>query len=194
MRLLFAAVLTAAVGGTASAAPLFSDNFNTENGGTGVLNYTGFANWTVPGGSVDLIGNGFFDFYPGNGLYIDLDGSTGAGGTLKSTTVFAAGTYTLTFDLGGNARGAGNDTLTVSLGSWSEVFNVPDTFPLTTITRTFTTTGGNLSFANGGGDNQGIILDNVSVSATPEPVSLVVFGGLLAGGGWLVRRRMTARV
>jgi hypothetical protein len=30
--------------------------------------------------------------------------------------------------------------------------------------------------------------------ATPEPVSLLVFGGLLAGGGWLVRRRMKANV
>jgi hypothetical protein len=26
----------------------------------------------------------------------------------------------------------------------------------------------------------------------PEPVSLLVFGGLVAGGGWLARRRMKA--
>ena len=38
---------------------------------------------------------------------------------------------------------------------------------------------------------------NFSVNAsatTPEPVSLLVFGGLVASGGWLVRRRMKAAV
>jgi hypothetical protein len=32
-------------------------------------------------------------------------------------------------------------------------------------------------------------IDNVK---NPEPVSMLVFGGLLAGGGWLARRRMKA--
>src|SRR5579862_1829881 len=57
---------------------LLNDNFNTENGGVGQLNYTGFDNWNVSG-AVDLIGNGFFDFYPGNGLYVDMNGSPGPG-------------------------------------------------------------------------------------------------------------------
>ena len=58
-------------GFSANAGVIFSDNFNAENGGTGVLNYNSFNNWTVTDGTVDLIGNGFFDFYPGNGLYVD---------------------------------------------------------------------------------------------------------------------------
>ena len=66
MRALLAAALTAALTGAASAAPLFSDNFNAQNGGVGTLNFSGFTNWTVSNGSVDLIGNGFFDFYPGD--------------------------------------------------------------------------------------------------------------------------------
>ena len=38
--------------------------------------------------------------------------------------------------------------------------------------------------------------DNITVQASdvPEPVSLLVFGGLVAGGGWLARRRMKAAV
>lgn len=37
--------------------------------------------------------------------------------------------------------------------------------------------------------SSGVGLDGVM---TPEPVSMVVFGGLLVGGGWLARRRMKA--
>ena len=43
--------------------------------GTAALNYDAFINWTVTGGTVDLQGNGSFDFMPGNGLYVDLSGS-----------------------------------------------------------------------------------------------------------------------
>ncbi len=53
-----------------------------------MLNYAGFANWDVLDGFVDLIGNGFFDLLPGNGLYVDLDGSTGDAGKLISKTTF----------------------------------------------------------------------------------------------------------
>jgi hypothetical protein len=38
----------------ASAVVIFSDNFNTENGCVGTLNYNNFANWTVSNGTVDL--------------------------------------------------------------------------------------------------------------------------------------------
>jgi hypothetical protein len=191
MRSLLAAALTVALAGSASATVIFSDNFNAQNGGAGQLNFNAFSGWTVSNGSVDLIGAGTgFDFYPGNGLYVDLDGSTGNAGDLTANMPFAAGTYQLSFSLGGNARGGANDQVTVSLGSWSEVFNVPSNFPFTTITRTFTTTGGQLKFSHAGGDNIGAILDNVSVSTVPEPVSLLVFGGLLVGGIAAVRRRM----
>ncbi len=36
---------------------LLQDDFTAENGGAGVLNYFGFANWDVTDGSVDLLGN-----------------------------------------------------------------------------------------------------------------------------------------
>ena len=38
-------------------------------------------------------------------------------------------------------------------------------------------------------------MDNLQFSQeVPEPISLLVFGGLVAGGGWLARRRMKATV
>lgn len=43
------------------------------------LNYTGFVKWDVTRGRVDLIGHSFWDIYPGNGLYVDLQGTWGEG-------------------------------------------------------------------------------------------------------------------
>lgn len=43
-----------------------------ETTGTGVLNFTGFSNWSVLDGYVDLRGNGFMDALPCNGLYVDF--------------------------------------------------------------------------------------------------------------------------
>ena len=90
---------------TAQADVIFSDNFNSY---AYQLNWVPPANWTVTSGSVDLIGETTpFDFYPGNGRYVDLDGSTGAAGTLRTIMNFAPGTYAVSFDLGGNARNDG---------------------------------------------------------------------------------------
>ena len=47
------------------------------------------------------IGGSFgFDYYPGNGYYVDLNGSSGQYGGLLSTQVFAPGTYDVSFNLG----------------------------------------------------------------------------------------------
>src|SRR4051812_5214176 len=59
---------------------LLSDNFDAENSGNPQLNYFTFANFDVTAGSVDLIGNGYFDAYSSNGLYLDSAGSTGQPG------------------------------------------------------------------------------------------------------------------
>lgn len=45
------------------------------------LNYDGFINWDVTAGHVDLIGDGgapLYDILPGNGLYVDMCGSSAA--------------------------------------------------------------------------------------------------------------------
>jgi len=179
------------------AATIFSDNFNAEHGGTGIVNYTGFAKWNVSNGAVDLIGNGFFDFFPGNGLYVDLDGTVFKAGLLSSTPIaLATGTYTIQFALGGSHRGDTN-TVRVTLGSFlNETFTLAAGDPLATITRTITVggpTSASLTFQNDGGDNMGAILDNVSVdSATTEvpvpethSISLLAMG--LTGIGLLQR-------
>ncbi len=187
------------------AGSIFFDDFNSENGGVPTINYTGFANWDVTRGRVDLIGPGLFDAYPGNGLYVDLDGSTVGGdqaiaGRLESKTVFplAAPVYVLEFDLGGTTQTEDN-IVTVSLGSvFSETFTLPNipglgTTPFTHITRTISIaspTSGRLVFDHAGGDNYGLILDNVRLSAVPEPGSAILVGScLLLLGLWKLRSR-----
>lgn len=184
---------------SATAVPLFSDNFDGEALG---LNTT-LDNWTISDGTIDVIGNpGFFDFYPGNGRYLDLDGSSGNAGriTTNSTFSFLAGTYTLSFQLGGSTRGDTN-SVTVALGSiFSEVFTLASNAGLQTFTRTITLASaagsGALSFDHAGGDNLGLLLDDVLLdfrapTTVPEPstLALLSLGGLLAAA----RRRQSLR-
>jgi PEP-CTERM motif len=180
-----AAGFVASVSG-ANASVVFSDDFNSY--GT-QLNWVPPANWSVPVGSVELIGEAptgtQFDFYPGHGGYVDLDGSSDAAGTLQTLGSFAAGSYTLTFDLGGNARGDVDKTTTISLGDFTTSLTLPSSSSYQLYTFNFTTNGGQLSFADGAAGNQdvGHILDNVTLStAVPEPstwaMMLVGFVGL----------------
>jgi hypothetical protein len=179
--LLLSAALLLVVTSTARADLL--DNFNSENGGVGQLNYNDFANWTIAneglGGTVDLIGNGFFDFFPGNGLYIDLDGTgSGVPGLLTTKQTFAPGTYTLSFDLAGSARGL-DEHVTINFGPFSQTFFLPSTQGFTLFTETVTLTApAQLSFQNMEPGRIGAILDNVSVVSTtvPEPGGLILVG------------------
>ncbi|MGZ5927466.1 MAG: PEPxxWA-CTERM sorting domain-containing protein [Rhizomicrobium sp.] len=177
---------------SASASSVFSDNFNSYSG---QLNWAPPGNWTAPGpGTVDLIGETTsgtsFDFYPGNGGYVDLDGSNGQPGTLQTLQTFAAGKYTLTFDLGGNARGDGSKTTDFSLGSFSDSIILASGDALGFHSYTFTTSGGQLVFSDlaGGNQNIGNILDNVSLaSAVPEPSTWVMFLFGFGAIGWMLR-------
>jgi hypothetical protein len=199
MKLKSLAVLAAFLAGvalaqSAHAAVIFSDNFNGETQG---LNYTGFSQWSVTVGSVDAIGTGFYDFYPGNGNYIDLNGSTNQNGQLTSNLVFGAGTYTLSFLLGGSKGGdqgvdlPNSKTTLITLGNFSTSITLAPNAGLTSQSFTFFTTGGDLVFTSlpGGNPNVGNILDNVQVSSVPEASTWIMMLIGFAGLGLITYRR-----
>jgi len=188
---LVAAALSASA---ASGAVLLSDNFDSD---TQALNWTGDATFSSTGApaSTDLIGTGFFDLYPGHGNYVDLDGSSGIGnlpaGQLTSTASFGPGSYTLSFLLGGNARGAPDQTTTISLGDFTTSITRASGDPLKLYSFSFTTAAaGNLIFTEQGpSDQQGNILDDTILSSVPEPATWAL---MLAGMGLVgatLRRR-----
>lgn len=188
---------------------LLNDNFNSENGGIGYIgNYTSFNNWTVTAGYVDLVGTDNWDFLKTGGVYVDLDGSAGNettpfAGTLTSKQAFnlTSGTVLLQFDLAGSQRGVDENyrtnTVLVKLGDvYSEFFVLQSTDPLTTYSRYInitTDTAANLSFKSlhdgvYPGDNIGALLDNVKLTAVPEPAIIFLLGlGLVGLAG--VRRK-----
>lgn len=151
------------------ASQIFTDDIDSENGGVGEQNYTGFANWDVVEGCVDLHGPGSINPLPGFGVYIDMDGSCpieGAG-TMESKQTFdlAPGDYTLEFLMAGNNQTVGVDTLDVSVGSaGSGQFVLDWTEPLEVRGVDFTvvnSTTGKIRLAHRGADEQGILIDAI---------------------------------
>lgn len=71
---------------------------------TGEIDYSSFLNWSVINGQVNLLGNSFMDFLPGNGLYVELASSNNPA-TIESIDTFTLNpgdTYELSFSLAGN--------------------------------------------------------------------------------------------
>jgi hypothetical protein len=202
--------LIASLFGTVVALTVTSANatilsFGGENGGVPTLNYTNFADFTVSAGSVDLIGNGYFDAYPGNGLYVDLAGSTGQYGALTTIAALPAGTYDVGISLGGPIYPEGNQFGTVLDGatvSWGEgpgksyVLNdlqTQDFFFTVTLLSAEQFTIADMGLSNN--TDIGATLFGFEIAphqqsiSTPEPLTLSLFGAGLAGAAAMRRRK-----
>ncbi|MEH1943086.1 MAG: hypothetical protein V7L01_23090 [Nostoc sp.] len=122
---------------------------------------------------------------PNNGLYVDTDGSSTLAGKLESKTTFAFNVgdiLNLTFKLAGDRRNNGLNSVSVSLGSLlNETITLPSSQNFTTFTRNITVTSATtakLAFDGLGGDNIGLLLDDVKFTKTtsvPELTSIIGF-------------------
>jgi hypothetical protein len=179
-----------------AASTSLIDNFEAENAHNNVnvwpqsshsiYNFNSFANWEVTDGTVDL--KAWDDPYTSscynNSNYcVDLDGSSRNAGVLTTKEGFSAGTYQVSFALSGNQRG-GSDDITVQFGAGSLISNLIIDWDAAWTTYSFVISlleGDKLSFANLGGDNVGVLLDDVSVSAVPVPAAAFLFAPALVG-------------
>lgn len=171
----------AGAGGAEADPPVFADDFDAEQlqtGGAYSANYVEFSQWNVGSGSVDttVLPNGFIEspggYGPGQlarGVVVDLNGSSLQNGTLetKAALTFLPGVaYTLSYALG-NAKNQTN-AVTVSItGLVSETRTQNSVTTFTAYETTFTPVEkvtAKLVFASaGGGDDDGLLLDNVSI-------------------------------
>lgn len=199
MKKSIAIAALATVSALTHASTIFSDNFESNAYG---YNLTPNG-WTVTNGSVDIIGPGFDPICgAGHGKCVDLDGTSWDAGVLSKTFSLMAGVkYTASFELAGNQRYIFSpsypfDTGTVSFGTQSLNYHLATSAGFSLYQLDFTPNANgiySLSFANAGADNVGALLDNVSVTAVPEPESYAL---MLVGLGLLgsITRRRKARL
>jgi hypothetical protein len=172
-------------GAPAKAAPVFFDNFEGVTSGGTILNWDGGTNWDVLSGTVDLVKSGDFGIActGGTGYCVDMDGSTRSAGDIVSINVgpLGPGTYEFSYSLSGNQRQLGfADTVVayIEFGVMSWSHTLPFNAGWQTFSQQFTIASTAdpvyIRFGATGGDNIGMLLDNVELkaAAVPEPASL----------------------
>jgi hypothetical protein len=190
-----------------ASAQLLNGSFETPvvNNGDGSSGYDRYAaganigGWTVTGGGVDIFNNSIAAPRPNaqNGSqYIDLSASA-QGGITQSLSLLAGFTYTADFFYSASYRDSGSQPpkdFTVGLGSSSLNLSA-NTSGWLSGSLTFTPgVSGNYSLSFTGTDTgyAGAFIDNVRISAVPEPYEygLVAVAGLLVLGAWDRRRQL----
>lgn len=154
-----------------------------------------FINWDVTQGNVDLCGPGWYDCWPGHGLYVDLVGFEPGRIVSKQEFILEAGNvYLLEFDLAGNARFPGDTDyalVQIGLGSvFSKTYALGGTEPFTQFTESLPiseTTTVRLSFEGiGRADRVGLFLDDIRLYTSKVNLLFDDFdtenGGVPAGG------------
>jgi hypothetical protein len=175
---------------------LFDDNFDAN---AVLLNGTP-TGWTTFQGSVDIIGPGLYDLLPGNGSYIDMDGSTSAEGgihTNQSFTMVPGETYELSYSLAGAQRSDGSNTIEAYIpGALAgPPRTLADSVGFGTVTETSFTvsapTTAQIFFRaiTGISNDQGLLLDNVKFTSVPLPAAVWLMLSGIAGLGAFARRR-----
>lgn len=203
MKQILIATLLSVGFASANANVIFFDDFDNEVPDEVVqtgsdTDYDSFTNWTVSDGTVDLVANGDWNLTcAGNtGKCVDLDGSINNAGIFTSTLfTLSAGNYVLSFDVSGNQRNSPSDSMAIELGGFvTESVTLAATAPWQTLTYFFTVSAdstNDISFNHAGGDNIGIMLDNVSVTDVNAPSTVALLGlGLF---GLAMRRRKQSK-
>ena len=183
-----------------SFGAVFSDDFDASLGAT-TLN-ADIPNWTESNGTIDYLKHGYLglDCRNATGGCLDMDGSSGNAGDITSIDInlLAGQSYRLTFWYSGNQRGGSNDAFSASFGGQTtNITGVTSNAPFTQgvlIVAPVADLTTQIVFSHVGGDNIGVILDDVVVeaigqAAVPEPSSVLLMLSGAAGLAFLRRRR-----
>ncbi len=167
-------------GGFETFTGLFTGNYAKVTPSSGTLE-----SWIVGGTSIDVIKNQYGAI---NGNSIDMLGSPGPGSLSQSFSTTAGSHYLLSFDLARNEPDS--SLLTVNVAG--KVYEFTGTTTAKNYMQSFTALTNNTTLLFSSANvvaYGGAVLDNVSVSAVPEPSTYALMLGGLGLMGFMARRR-----